>query len=891
VLSLPTDRTRPAVLGYRGGEQAVRISEATTASLKRLAREEGCSLFIVLLAAFKVLVYRYSQQQDVIIGSPVTNRQRPETEPLIGFFVNTLVMRTDLSGEPTFRELLRRVREVCLDAYANQDVPFERLVEELARDRSLSWAPLFQVMFALQNMPQEELKLPGLRVSGFPVKRTMTKFDLTFLMAEWKGGLLGGLQYNSDLFEAETVARMVQNYEGLLRAVVVDPDGRIDRLPLLSEAERHRLLVEWNDTRKEFPSGVCIHELFERQAALTPDAPAVRFEQEQLTYRELDERANQLAGYLRSLGVVPESLVGLCLERSVEMMVGVLGILKAGAGFVPLDPSYPLPRIAYMLEDAGAKVLVSQRSLAEGLPRHVARRVCLDDEREAIARRSVEKLTGGAAPANAAYVIYTSGSTGQPKGVVVEHRQIVNYFHAVTERLGVVAGASFAMVQPLTFDSCQTVVFPALCTGGCLHIVSAERASDPHRLGEYFRRHPIDGMKITSSHLAALQTSEGVGLLLPRRWLVLGGEASRREWAEGLLRQAPGSQVFNHYGPTETTVGMLMYRAKGEPDEHGPVLLPTGRPLANTRAYILDAHMQPVPVGVMGELYIGGNGVARGYLNRPELTAERFVSDPFSSSPGARLYRTGDLARYLADGNVEFLGRADHQVKVRGHRVEPGEIEQRLGEHPAVREAVVVAREDLSATPQLVAYVVPETGSAPAVAELRGYVREALPEYMIPAAFVLLAALPRTAHGKLDRRALPAPETERAVPEDEFVAARTPEEEAMAEIWRQVLKVERVGVHDNFFELGGHSLSAMQVISRVRDFFGVEIQARSLFEAPTVGGLTAAVVRLREQPGAARTERIGRGEEEELLSSLDLLSEGEIEALLTRDGTFEGEER
>jgi acyl-CoA synthetase (AMP-forming)/AMP-acid ligase II/acyl carrier protein len=450
------------------------------------------------------------------------------------------------------------------------------------------------------------------------------------------------------------------------------------------------------------------------------------------------------------------------------------------------------------------------------------------------------------------------------------------------------------MVQPLSFDSCQTVVFPALCTGGCLHVVSAERASDPRGLVEYFRRHPIDGMKITPSHLAALQTSEELESLLPRRWLVLGGEASRREWAEGLQRRAPGSQVFNHYGPTETTVGMLVYRAKGESDERGPVLLPTGRPLSNTKAFVLDAHMEPVPVGVTGELYIGGSGVARGYLNRPGLTAERFVSDPFSSSPGARLYRTGDLVRYLSDGNVEFLGRADHQVKVRGFRIEPSEIEQRLGEHRDVREAVVVLREDSGAKPQLVAYVVPEPGSAPAAAELRRHVKEALPEYMIPAAFVLLDALPRTTHGKLDRRALPAPDAGRPDVEDEFVAARTPQEEAMADIWRQVLKVERVGVHDNFFELGGHSLSAMQVISRVRDLFRVEIQARSIFETPTVEGLTAAVVLRQEQPGAAQVERIGRssrGQEEELLSALDLLSEEEIEALLVQNSSFEGGDR
>ena len=892
VLSLPTDRLRPAAQSYRGAEQLLRISGTTTDSLKRLARQEDCSLFMLLLAAFKVLLYRYSLQKEIVVGTAVANRQRPETEQLIGFFVNTLVLRANLSGEPSFRELLGRVREVCLGAYAHQEVPFERLVEELRPERSLSRTPLFQVMFALQNTPREELSLPGLRVSSFPVKRTTVRFDLTLSMVEKNGELFGSLQYNSDLFEAETAGRMAQNFEVLLRAVIDDPGAHIDLLPLLSGEERRRLLVEWNDTRKEFPSDVCVHELFERQAARTPDAAAVRFEQERLSYRELNERANQLARHLKALGVGPESRVGLRLEKSVEILVGVLGILKAGAAYVPIDPSHPLPRIAYVLEDAAIRVLVSKRSVVEGLPRHATGLVCLDGEREAIARQSVENPAGGAAPGNAAYVIYTSGSTGKPKGVVIEHRQLLNYYHAVIERLGDVAGADSAMVQPLTFDSCQTVIFPTLCAGGCLHLVSAERASDPQGFAEYFRRHPVDLLKITPSHLAALQTSAGPESVLPRRWLVVGGEVSRREWAEELQRQAPDCKVFNHYGPTEATVGMLMYRVQGEAGEDGPTLLPTGRPLANTRAYILDPHMQPAPVGVTGELYIGGDCLARGYLNRPGLTAERFVADPFSPEPGARLYRTGDLARYLADGNVEFLGRLDQQVKVRGFRIELSEIEQRLGEHPGVREVVVMLREDVSAGQQLVAYVVPEPGAAPAVAALRRHIKEALPEYMTPSAFILLDALPRTPHGKLDRQALPAPEAGRPGLDEEFVAARTPQELAMAEIWQQVLKVERVGVRDNFFELGGHSLSAMQVVSRVRDHFQVEIQARSIFETPTVEGLTAAVARRQGQAGATQFNKIGRhsrGDEEDLLSALELLSEEEIDALLLKNSSFKGE--
>ena len=726
VLELPADRPRPAIQTFRGAAQSFTLPEALSDELKALGRREGTTLFMTLLAAFQTLLHRYTGQDDIAVGSPIAGRTRAEFEGLIGLFINTLVLRDDLSGDPKFKELMGRVRDATLAAYQHQELPFEKLVEGLRPERDPSRSPLFQVMFVLQNMPRTSLELPGLTVTPLEGDSGTAKFDLTLSMAEAAGSLRATLEYNTDLFDHGTIERMIGHFQTLLEGIVANPDQRLSELPILTEAERHQLLVEWNDTKRDYPKDKCIHELFEEQAERSPDAAAAVFEDTQLTYRELNRRANQLARYLQRFGVGPETLVGLYVKRSLEMVVGLLGILKAGGAYVPLDASYPTKRLAFMLQDAHIVVLLTQRRLVEGLSKDGVHTICLDTDWQAIARESDANPVSCAKGDNLAYVIYTSGSTGTPKGVLVEHRQILNYVKGVSDRLNLELGASFAMVQPLSVDSSQTAIFPALISGGCLHVVSEERASDRHALGEYFRRFAIDLLKIAPSHLAALQLSLRPEQLLPRRWLVLGGEASRRDWVEK-LQATTSCSIFNHYGPTEATVGALTYAMGKERNGHSCSTLPIGRPIPNIQAYVLDRHLQPVPIGVAGELHIGGSGLTRGYLNRPELTRERFIPNPFSNEPGTRLYKTGDLARYLPDGNIEFLGRADHQVKIRGFRVELGEIEAVLGQHPDVRDVAVLAREDSSGRQRLVAYIVANKKRAPTIG---GRQRYRLPNHM-----------------------------------------------------------------------------------------------------------------------------------------------------------------
>ena len=864
LLQLPTDRPRPAVQSYRGGRQSIELSKELTQGLKALSRKHGVTLYMTLLAAFQTLLHRYTGQDDLVVGSPIANRNRTEIESLIGFFVNTLVLRSNLAGNPTFRELLTRVREVALGAYAHQDIPFEKLVEALHPERNLSYSPLFQVMFVLQNAPATLPEFEGLTLRSFSVDSETAKFDLTLSMHEEAGGLRGSLQYSTDLFDEVTIDRMLIHFEVLLGGIVGDPEQRISEVPIVTQTEKHQLLVEWNDTKREFPKDKCIHELFEEQVEKSPDSVAIVFETEQLTYRELNLRANQVAHYLHKLGVGEDTLVGLYVERSLEMVVGLLGILKARGAYVPLDPAYPRERLAFILKDTQAPVLLTQERLIEvsrlkiedGDPRSSIvnsriRVVCLDTDWQDVADESQENPSKAATAENLAYVIYTSGSTGGPKGVLIEHRQILNYVKGIQDRYSLEPGASYSMLQPLSVDSSQTVIFPALISGGSLHVISEGKASDPQALGEYFHRSPVDLLKIAPSHLHALQTSPQFEQILPRRWLIIGGETSRREWVEKLQTMACCS-IFNHYGPTEATVGVLTYQVQIDQENHDSPTVPIGSPLPNTRAYLLDRHLQPVVIGVSGELYIGGSSLARGYLNRAQLTAEKFIPDPFSDEPGARLYKTGDLARYLPDGNIEFLGRTDDQVKIRGFRIETGEIEAALADHPSVGQSMVLVREDEPNDKRLVAYVVSKQEPLPTTTELRSFLRKKLPEYMVPSAFILLNTLPRTPHGKLDRNALPAPDQSRPLLEESYVALRTPVEELLAQIWADLLKVEKVGLHDNFFDLGGHSLLATQLISRVRDTFRLEFALRSLFEAPTVARLAKHIESVRQRATGAR---------------------------------------
>jgi len=844
LLELPTDRPRPAVQRYQGAHHSFALSKSLSQALESLSQEEGATLFMTLLAAFQTLLYRYTGQEDICVGTPIANRTRAEIEGLIGFFVNTLVLRTDLSGDPSFRELLRRVREVALGAYAHQDLPFEMLVDELQPARDMSHSPLFQVMFVLQNAPVQALELSELTLSPVETENGIAKFDLTLMMEERPEGLQGTVEYNTDLFDAATIERMVGHFQTLLEGIVADPDRPISTLPLLTTAEREQLLVGWNDTEAEYPGDKCVHQWFEAQVEQTPEAIAVAFgEEEQLTYGELNRRANQLAHYLQKLGVGPETLVGLCVDRSPEMVIGLLGVLKAGGAYLPLDPTYPQERLAFMLEDAGISIILTQSHLLDrlGVQRKDVKRnpqsaignrqftICLDTDWEVIAREPDTNPVSAVTPDNLAYVIYTSGSTGRPKGTLLQHRGLSNFAHAYIRRLSLGPGSRLLQFASFSFDASLAEIFTTLLSGATLRLARRDilmSVSDLHRL---LREGEITIAILPPSILSVLPT-EGLSAL---QTLISAGESCSREIAESW---APGRRLFNGYGPTEATIGPTLYPIESVPE--GVASVPIGRPITNTQVYLLDAHLQPVPVGVSGELYIGGVGLARGYLNRPELTAERFIPNPFSDEPGARLYRTGDLARYLPDGNIEFLGRIDHQVKVRGFRIELGEIEAVLRQHPHLQAAVVLAREDTPGDKRLVAYVVPREEPAPTISELRRFLKETLPEYMVPSAFVYLDALPLTPNGKVDRRALPAPDQTRPELESAYVAPRTREEKILADIWAQVLGVEQVGVHDNFFELGGDSILSIQVIARANQA-GLQLTPRQLFQAPTVAGLAA----------------------------------------------------
>jgi len=862
-LDLPTDRPRPAQQTHRGASQTRWLPARLAESVRALSRQERVTAFMALLALFQTLLHRYTGSEDIAVGSPIAGRGVSETENLIGFFVNTLVLRTDLSGDPSFRELLRRVREVCLGAYDNPDLPFERLVEELQPERSLSHHPLFQVLFAVENEPDRPLELGGLSVRGLDTPKRTAKFDLTLSIAERPEGLRLDFRYQTDLFDAETIARMAGHFETLLEAAVTNPERRLSELPILTPAER-RQQIQWNATDADYPRDQCVHLLFEEQARRTPEAVAVAFEGERLTYAQTNARANQLASHLRGRGVGPGSLVGIGLERSVDLIVGVLGILKAGAAFVPLDPSLPGQRLAFMAKDAGISMLLTQRHLLGRFPELGSPAVCLDAERESVFHGRRDDPAREFTARDLAYVIFTSGSTGRPKGVAVEHRSVVNLATAL-ERAAVSprepSPRRVSLNGPLAFDTSVKQILQLL-DGHTLCIVPEDARFDPEALLAWLVRESIHVFDCTPSQLRPLLAAgllERPGLSL--RHVLVGGEPIDAETWGAVARSEP-IRFFNLYGPTECTVDAAVCEIRTGPGR--PVI---GRPVANTQIHILDRYRQPVPVGVTGELWIGGDGVARGYWRRPELTAERFLPDPFRTVEGSRLYRTGDLGRFLADGEIELVGRADRQVKFRGFRIELEEIEAVLAEHAAVESAVVLLREDASGQ-RLVAYVVPEAGSSVRHETLRAFAKRSLPGYMVPSAFVTLAALPLTSNGKVDRLALSATVAADAGEAPGFVPPRTPLEETLAGVWAGLLGVPRVGVHDNFFDLGGHSLLAVQVLSRVRDSVGVELPVRALFAGPTVAEMAIAVAQ-------SQARRLRADELEHLLN--------EVEGTLPRD--------
>ncbi|HST59897.1 MAG TPA: amino acid adenylation domain-containing protein, partial [Longimicrobium sp.] len=864
LLELPTDHPRPPVQAYRGASVPVELSAELLERLEALGRSEGATLYMTLLGAFQVLLSKYSGSEDVVVGSPIAGRTRKEVEELIGFFVNTLVLRTDLGGDPSFRETLRRVRGATLGAYEHQEVPFEKLVAELQPERSMSHSPLFQVMFTLQNAGGGVGALPGLRVSGAGAEVASAKFDLALTLSTTAQGLRGRLNYSADLFERGTIERMVRHLERVLEQVAADADVRFSRLDLLGEAERALVLEQWNRTAAEYPADRCIHELFAQQAERTPQAEAVVHEGTALSYGELNRRANQLAHHLEDLGAGPDVRVGLCLERGVDAIIGLLAVLKAGGAYVPLDPSYPVERLREMLADSRPVVLLTQASLRERVGSLGVPAVALDADAGAWAERpATNPARLGLTPEHLAYVIYTSGSTGRPKGVMVRHGSVVNLASALHARIYAAYPAPLrvGVNAPLVFDgSVKQIV--QLAAGHTLCVVPEAVRRDPAGLVAWLGETRVDALDVTPS-LLRLALAEGLGRDGSPRFVLVGGEAVDEELRERMSRVP--TRFHNVYGPTECTVDATTR----EIGAAGPAAS-IGGPLPNVSAYVLDPRLLPVPVGVPGELYVGGAGVARGYLDRPAMTAERFVPDPFGGEAGVRLYRTGDRVRWMADGTLEYLGRLDVQVKVRGFRIELGEIEARLAGHPEVREAVVLAREDVPGDRRLVAYVV----GAVETDALRAHLRHSLPEYMVPAAFVVLEALPLTPNGKLDRRALPAPDLAPAA--DRYVAPRTETEALLAEIWAEVLRLERVGVEESFFELGGHSLLATRVVARVREVFGVELSLRAIFETPTVSDL------------APRLEQLVLAgvEEDELvaaLEQLERLSENEVVGLLGGD--------
>jgi amino acid adenylation domain-containing protein len=867
-LDLPTDRPRPSRQSFRGGRVQISLPQSLTESVNELSYRFNITPFMTLLASFCVVLCRYSGQEDIAVGTPIANRRKSEFEPLIGLFVNTLVLRTSLSGTSTVKELLLRVRDVCLGAYVREEVPFEKLVEGLNVDRDLTRNPLFQTMFTLQNSPKQISKPSNIVISEIEVDSETSPFDLALYLRERTGELVGFFEYSTDLFDRETIERMAGHFKTVLEGTIADPEQPISTLRLLTQAERHQILVEWNNTETEYPKDVCIHELFEAQAARTPESIALEFDGKQLTYRQLDCRANELAHYLRGLGVGPEKLVGICVERSLEMIVGLLGILKAGAAYVPLDPSYPIERLRFMLEDAQVSVLVTQEGLIknggwrieDGNPRSSILDsrfmiVCLDRDWPTISQQRDDNPKTGVGSENLAYVIYTSGSTGQPKGVQVAHRSVVNCLCSVGDQIGLSTQDTWLTVTTISFDIAVLEIFLPLITGVKVVLASRTESLDGTELSKRLRSCGATVMQATPTSWNILLDAGWEGS--PEFKILCGGEVLSRRLAERLTQS--GAPVWNLYGPTETTIWSTMYRV-----EPGAAPVYIGRPVANTQIYILDAYMQPVPIGVHGDLYIGGAGLARGYMNREELTAERFIHNPFSDDPESRLYRTGDRARRRPDGNIEFVGRSDNQVKIRGHRIELREIEAILSQHPSIKEIVVVAVNNESFDSEdpksktraehgrsidhpksLVAYVA-SPGNEPSVAELRTYLEEKLPDYMIPSFVVPLNALPRTANGKVDRNALPPPDGIRPELVKGLVEPRSELEGLVAKVWREVLKLDKIGIHDNFFDLGGHSLLATQIVAKLRGDLCQEVPVRLLFEAPTVAKLSARIEGVRK---------------------------------------------
>ncbi|MEI6126906.1 MAG: amino acid adenylation domain-containing protein, partial [Pseudomonadota bacterium] len=808
VLEMPTDRPRPPTMTYAGAREAFSLSQSIVDKLEELGRSQGASLHMVLMAIFKTLIYRYTFQNNIIIGFPILSRTRPEVENLIGCFVNTLVLKTQMHSDHTFLDVLANVRNGCLNAYRYQDTPFEKIVEAINPSRDFSRTPLYQAIFMYHDVRERTWKMADISITLVRYDPPTVQTDIYFWAQNMGNGLLGGLDYRTDLFHADTMKRFINNYKTLINEVIAQPDKSIVSFSILSEAEKYLVLQEWNKTGCPYAPEASVHELFELQAAKTPDAIAAVFEQETITYHDLNDRANQLARYLKRQGVGLERLVGIFVERSISMIVGLLGIFKAGGAYIPLDPLFPKDRLSFMLDDSGASVLITQKSLQDELLIPSGTKVvCLDTDWHEISLESSENISEQTDTNNLAYVLYTSGSTGVPKGVEITHRALVNFLCSMQKEPGIAADDVLLAVTTLSFDIAGLELFLPLISGAKVVIVPWKVVADGQQLTALLEKSSATIMQATPITWRMLLEAGWQGSKSLK--ILCGGEAFPADLAGPLLNRS--AEVWNMYGPTETTIWSTLHSICSKDD---PILI--GRPIANTQIYILDDHMMPVPIGVAGELYIGGDGLARGYLNRPELTAERFITHVFEGNAPQRLYKTGDMARYCHDGNIECLGRSDFQVKIRGYRIELGEIEAVLQKHPAVRSAVVTARDAGDGDMRLVAYLIcqPEAEQPSALA-LKEQARGTLPAYMLPSAYVFLDRFPLTPNGKIDRKALPAPDA--GAQSDKSVLYTPPRndiERTIASIWQSLLHIKQVDIYDSFFDLGGHSLLALRLFSR-----------------------------------------------------------------------------
>jgi amino acid adenylation domain-containing protein len=837
VLELPADFPRPLLQSFKGSNVFLNLPQTLVRNLTSLGTREGCTFFMTVLAAFQVLLHRYSGAEEIVIGTPVALRDPGKVGSLIGNCLNMAALRCDLSGNPDFLEMLRRSRNTALDAFSNADLPFEALMRHLTIERDPARNPVFQVM--LQVLPANPATIGDLEVSNFHFDMKIAQFDLALHFYEESGGQHLRFEYCTDVFRPETVERLASAFSRLLQAVVTNPRLKISEVPILSDSERHQVLTSWNKTSRHHPEDLCLHNLVERAAVRTPNLVAVECGGQSLTYRELNAKANRLANHLRECGVQPESCVGIVLERSLDLIVGLLAILKAGATYVPMDPSFPPERLAWMMEDADILFLITLTGLLKDLSRLGLRAVCLDADWAAIEQGVSDDPGIALSPSSLAYIIYTSGSTGKPKGVMIEHRSVVNFLLSMQEEPGFDENDVLVAVTTISFDIAALEVFLPLISGGRLVVAQRNEVIDGSALLE----------KISSSGATVLQATPATWkLMLEAGWewtpelkMLCGGEPLPRELANRMLQRS--AKLWNMYGPTETTIWSSVERVRPGSD---PILI--GRPIANTQLYIVDQHLEPVPLGVIGELLIGGDGVSRGYRNRPDLTAERFIETPFLD-PGNRAYRTGDLARFHPDGRLELLGRLDHQVKLRGYRIELGEIEKVLSQHEAVKDAVVVTQEDQDGDKRLVAYCIPVTAGQLKSVQLGPFLQKQLPDYMLPSCFVEMEAFPLTPNGKIDRKALPKPENITLEAGSPFVEPEGELELQLAEIWKRALRKPAIGANDNFFDLGGHSLLAAQVFAQMDRQIGVKLPLALLFQAPTIRQLAASVQQKSRKDG------------------------------------------